>query len=173
MNEYLILVDENDVQCGKMEKHLVHQKGYLHRAFSVFVFNTKGELLLQQRADGKYHSAGLWTNTCCSHPRSGETLNEAVKRRLQEEMGLSCDTAFVFSFIYKTDFDNGLTEHEFDHVFVGTTDTLPLPNQEEVKNWKYMNIEDLTTDMTKNPHRYTEWFKICFPKLTEQHLQRA
>ena len=163
--ELLILVDENDQQWGKLEKELVHQLGLLHRAFSIFIFNSKGELLLQQRADSKYHSGGLWTNTCCSHPRFGEELNDAVNRRLNEEMGMKSKTKFAFSFVYKTNFENGLTEHEFDHVFFGVTDDLPNPEKSEVKNWKYMSLKLLENDLEQNQHHYTAWFKICFNKV--------
>ena len=161
-NEYLILVDENDQPQGKMEKLEVHQKGKLHRAFSVFLFNSKGELLLQQRAAEKYHSPGLWSNTCCSHPRYGEALEDAVDRRLKEELGIFTQTKLAFSFIYKIHFDNGLTEHELDHVFTGVTDDIPAPNPAEVKAWKYMSIEELQHDLKENPQLYTGWFKICF-----------
>lgn len=168
--EFLILVDEKDEQLGKSEKELVHQLGLLHRAFSIFIFNSKGELLLQQRADHKYHSGGLWTNTCCSHPRFGEELKDAVNRRLKEEMGMKSKTEFAFSFVYKANFENGLTEHEFDHVFFGTTDDLPKPEKSEVKNWKYMDIKLLKKDLKKNPHHYTAWLKICFTKVL-RHLE--
>jgi isopentenyl-diphosphate Delta-isomerase len=165
MNDYLILVDEKDKPWGKLEKLLVHQLGLLHRAFSVFIFNSKGELLLQQRADEKYHSGGLWTNTCCSHPRFGEEISWAIDRRLIEEMGMSCKTNFAFSFIYKTKFENGLTEHEFDHVYFGVTDDSPRPVKSEVKNYKYMSIESLEMDIMIHPENYTEWMKICLPQL--------
>lgn len=165
MNEYLILVDEKDKQWGRLEKLLVHQLGLLHRAFSVFIFNSKGELLLQQRADSKYHSGGLWTNTCCSHPRFGEEISWAIERRLKEEMGMSCKTDFAFSFIYETRFENSLTEHEFDHVYFGVTDDLPFPEKSEVKNYKYMNLENLEMDIIIHPENYTEWIKICLPQV--------
>ncbi|MES2560947.1 MAG: isopentenyl-diphosphate Delta-isomerase [Bacteroidota bacterium] len=165
MSEYLILVDENDTPLGKMEKLQVHQSGLLHRAFSVFIFNSKTELLLQQRADEKYHSAGLWTNTCCSHPRYGEGITQAIERRLMEEMGMNCKTTFLFSFVYRATFDNGLTEHEYDHVYMGISDDLPVPEKTEVKSWKYMNLVDLQTDTELHPERYTEWMKICLPEL--------
>ncbi|MEO8150270.1 MAG: isopentenyl-diphosphate Delta-isomerase [Bacteroidia bacterium] len=168
--EFLILVDEKDQQWGKLEKELVHQLGLLHRAFSIFIFNSKGELLLQQRADSKYHSGGLWTNTCCSHPRFGEDLSDAVNRRLIEEMGMKSKTEFAFSFVYKANFENGLTEHEFDHVFFGVTDDLPKPEKLEVKDWKYMNIKLLENDLEQNPHQYTAWLKICFNKVL-RHLE--
>jgi isopentenyl-diphosphate Delta-isomerase len=151
MNEYLVLVDENDKPYGKLEKMEVHQKGLLHRAFSVFIFNGSNQLLLQQRADSKYHSAGLWTNTCCSHPRFGEDLKDAVNRRLKE--------------VYKAAFENGLTEHEFDHVFVGNSDAEPITEASEVKNWRYISIPDLRNDIALHPEKYTEWLKICLPKL--------
>ncbi len=165
MNQSLILVDENDIQQGNGEKLLIHQLGLLHRAFSVFIFNTKGQLLLQQRSDNKYHSAGLWSNTCCSHPLSGEDITETIGRRLYEEMGMNCPTKFVFKFMYKVKFENGLTEHEYDHVYLGVTDELPIPEISEVKNWKYIYLNDLETDITEHPQLYTEWLKICLPRL--------
>lgn len=165
MSENVILVNEADVELGSMDKLLVHQLGLLHRAFSVFIFNTKGELLLQQRSDNKYHSAGLWSNTCCSHPRVNEPLAEAVERRLLEEMGMNCKTVPAFKFIYKANFKNGLTENEYDHVYFGITDDLPVPDSAEVKNWKYIKITSLQDDIAVNPHLYTEWIKICLPQV--------
>ncbi len=165
MNDYLILVDEKDKPWGKLEKQLVHELGLLHRAFSVFIFTSKGELLLQQRADEKYHSGGLWTNTCCSHPRFGEENTWAIERRLQEEMGMKCNTEFAFSFTYKTKFENGLTEHEYDHVYFGVTDDLPFPEKSEVQNWKYISLENLEQDILIHPEKYTEWMKICLPEV--------
>lgn len=167
MAEYLILIDEKDQFVGMMEKLLVHKLGLLHRAFSVFIFNTSGEILLQQRALDKYHSGGLWSNACCSHPRFEETIKDAVERRLWEEMKLQCNTDFAFSFIYKINFDNGLTEHEYDHVYVGITDDLPIINTAEVSNWKYMSMQGLQTDIEINPANYTEWIKLCMPKIIE------
>lgn len=164
----LILVDELDKPIGKMDKQRVHEQGLLHRAFSVFLFNGKGELLLQQRAAHKYHSAGLWSNTCCSHPRFGETLENAVPRRMEEEMGMRCDSKFVFSFVYRADFDNGLTEHEFDHVYFAISDAEPRINKEEVGDYKYMSMDDLEKDIERNPDRYTAWFRICLPRVREQ-----
>lgn len=169
MNEYLVLVDENDRQWGKLEKQLVHQLGLLHRAFSVFIFNTKGELLLQQRADEKYHSAGLWTNTCCSHPNFGEETADAVKRRLLEEMRLTCETKFVFSFTYKVKLENELTEYEYDHVYFGITNQFPVPDKLEVKRWKYISLKNLASDVQLNPEKYTEWLKICLPEIGEHY----
>lgn len=165
MAEYLILTDHKDQFVGMMEKHLVHKLGLLHRAFSIFIFNTRGEILLQQRAYDKYHSGGLWSNACCSHPRFEEEICNAVSRRLWEEMGIRTDTDFAFSFIYKTDFKNGLTEHEFDHVYFGITDEIPMPNKTEVNNWKYMKLSDLKYDIGQHPQKYSEWMKICLPKV--------
>ncbi len=165
MTEYLILTDENDHAIGMMEKLLVHKLGLLHRAFSIFIFNTRGEILLQQRAKDKYHSGGLWSNACCSHPRFEENISDAVERRLWEEMGIRADTNFAFSFIYKVTFDNGLTEHEYDHVYFGITDDTPVPNKTEVCNWKYMNLSELKYDIEKQPGNYSEWMKLCLPGL--------
>tara|TARA_B100000809_G_scaffold150237_1_gene147735 strand:+ start:6373 stop:6897 length:525 start_codon:yes stop_codon:yes gene_type:complete len=162
MEEQVILVDKNDNQVGLMPKMEAHEKGVLHRAFSVFTFNKKGELMLQQRAGHKYHSPLLWTNTCCSHQRNGETNLEAGKRRLQEEMGFTAELKEVFSFIYKAPFDNGLTEHELDHVLVGYFDDNPNINKEEVEDYKWMLLEDVKSDIDENPSIYTEWFKIIF-----------
>ncbi len=162
MKEQVILVDELDNPIGLMEKIEAHEKALLHRAFSVFVFNDKGELMLQQRAAEKYHSPLLWTNTCCSHQRDGETNLEAGKRRLQEEMGFTCELKEVFSFIYKAPFDNGLTEHELDHVMVGQFNDQPSINKEEVGAYKFMSLEDVKKDIENQPEIYTEWFKIIF-----------
>ena len=162
VEEQVILVDKNDNRIGLMPKMEAHEKALLHRAFSVFTFNDKGELLLQQRAADKYHSPLLWTNTCCSHQRNGETNLEAGKRRLQEEMGFTCELEEVFSFIYKAPFDNGLTEHELDHVMVGSYNENPIINKEEVESFKWMTLEAVKIDMENNPQIYTEWFKIIF-----------
>jgi len=162
--EQVILVDKNDQQIGLMPKMEAHEKAVLHRAFSVFVFNDEGKLLLQQRASEKYHSPLLWTNTCCSHQRDGETNLEAGKRRLQEEMGFVCDLEEVFSFIYKAPFDNGLTEHELDHVMVGYFNGTPKINKEEVEDFKWMTLQEVKVDMELNPNNYTAWFQIIFEK---------
>lgn len=162
--EKVILVNENDEQIGLMEKIEAHEKALLHRAFSVFVFNDKNELMIQQRAHSKYHSPGLWTNTCCSHQREGEGNIEAGKRRLQEEMGFTTPLKETISFIYKAPFDNGLTEHEYDHILIGYFEGEPNLNPEEVAAWKWMSLDDLKEDMAKNPDIYTEWFKIIFEK---------
>jgi isopentenyl-diphosphate Delta-isomerase len=160
--EYVILVDVNDQEIGKMEKQEAHEKGLLHRAFSVFVFNEKKELLLQQRALTKYHSAGLWTNTCCSHPRVGETIEQAAHRRLMEEMGFDCELSTKSSFIYKASFENGLTEHEFDHILVGVFNGEINFNPTEVKNFKWITLDELASDLRQNNQNYTAWFKIIF-----------
>ena len=162
MEELVVLVDEHDNQVGLMPKMEAHEKAVLHRAFSVFVFNDQGELMLQQRAATKYHSPLLWTNTCCSHQRDGETSLAAGKRRLQEEMGFVCDLTEVFQFVYKAPFDNGLTEHELDHVMIGTYNGEPNINPEEVASHKWMSLEDVKNDMEDNPQQYTAWFKIIF-----------
>lgn len=168
--EHVILVDPNDQEIGLMEKMEAHEKGLLHRAFSVFIFNDKNEFLLHQRADSKYHSGGLWTNTCCSHPKSGENIIDAGKRRLIEEMGFSAELKSVHSFIYKAKLDNNLTEHEYDHILIGHFNNKPEPNPLEVKNWKWMKYNEISTDLKNNPNNYTFWFKIAFAKLVEQNL---
>lgn len=162
MEEHVILVDEQDNQLGLMPKMEAHEKAVLHRAFSVFIFNSDGDLMLQQRAAHKYHSPLLWTNTCCSHQRDGESNIEAGKRRLLEEMGFSTELKEVFSFIYKASFDNGLTEHELDHVMVGYFDGVPEVNPEEVASFKWMSLEAIKEDIELHPNLYTAWFKIIF-----------
>ena len=162
--EQVILVNEQDQEIGLMSKMEAHEKAVLHRAFSVFIFNSKNELMLQQRASHKYHSPDLWTNTCCSHQRHGESNIEAGKRRLFEEMGFVTELEEKTSFIYKAPFDNGLTEHELDHIMVGYFDDAPYLNQEEVKDWKWMSLEAIKNDITINPCSYTAWFKIIFEK---------
>jgi isopentenyl-diphosphate delta-isomerase len=160
MQEYVILVDEHNNEIGLMEKLEAHQKALLHRAFSIFILNSKGELLLQQRALNKYHSGGLWTNTCCSHPRAKEQTIDAAHRRLKEEMGFDCELTEKFSFLYKTPFDNGLTEHELDFIFIGEFNGIPNINPQEVKDYAWMMIEDVLLDAKQFPNKYTEWFKI-------------
>jgi isopentenyl-diphosphate delta-isomerase len=162
--ELVILVNENDEQIGLMPKMEAHEKAVLHRAFSVFIFNDKNELLLQQRAAHKYHSPLLWTNTCCSHQRNGESNINAGKRRLKEEMGFECELKEVTSFIYKAPFDNGLTEHELDHILIGRYSENPDVNADEVANFKWMKLEDVKRDIAQNPAIYTAWFKIIFEK---------
>ncbi|SNR38206.1 isopentenyl-diphosphate Delta-isomerase [Lutibacter flavus] len=164
IEEQVILVNEKDEQIGLMPKMEAHEKAVLHRAFSVFVFNNKNQLMLQQRAADKYHSPLLWTNTCCSHQRNGETNIEAGKRRLQEEMGFVCELEEKTSFIYKAPFDNGLTEHELDHIMVGYYNGKPKINREEVESYKFMTVEEVKEDIDLKPEIYTEWFKIIFEK---------
>ena len=168
MND-VILVDERDKAIGTMEKLKAHKIGVLHRAFSIFLFNDNGELLLQKRNESKYHSGGLWTNTCCSHPKPGEILKEGALIRLDEEMGIEADIKFVFSFIYKAEFDNGLTENEFDHVFIGSFNDVPNINPDEVSDWKYMSLKSIKNEIDLSPEIYSEWFKIALPKI-EKHL---
>ena len=158
------LVNAEDKPSGSMEKLEAHEKGALHRAISVLIVNSKKEILLQRRALGKYHSPGLWTNTCCSHPYPGEDPNKAAKRRLQEEMGMSSELEFLFKFQYKCDFENGLIEHELDHVFVGQTDDTPHLNTDEAMAFKWMSIENLEQDMLSRPENYTFWFKWMIQK---------
>ena len=174
--EKVILVNENDEQIGLMPKMEAHEKAVLHRAFSVFVLNDKNQLMLQQRASHKYHSPLLWTNTCCSHQRENETNIEAGNRRLQEEMGFTTELKELFSFIYKAPFDNGLTEHELDHVMIGYYNEEPVINPDEVEDWKWLDMDKVRQDMEQNPENYTAWFKIIFDRfyhyLTPTPLQR-
>tara|TARA_B110000444_G_scaffold75513_1_gene71144 strand:- start:2348 stop:2875 length:528 start_codon:yes stop_codon:yes gene_type:complete len=166
-DEFVVLVDSFDVELGVMEKLEAHKEGgTLHRAFSVFVFNTAGELLLQKRALSKYHSGGLLTNTCCSHPKPGELVKEAALRRLNEEMGMMCELKEKFYFEYKAELENELTEWELDHVLVGITDILPEINTDEVDSYLYMSIGDIKAEILKQPEMFTEWFKICFERVT-------
>jgi isopentenyl-diphosphate delta-isomerase len=161
MTEHVILVDENNNELGVEEKIKAHKEGRLHRAFSIFVFNSKGELLIQQRAKTKYHSEMLWSNTVCSHPRPGETYDQAVHRRLMEEMGFDCGLKKLFCFIYNTGFHNGLIENEYDCVFIGKFDGEPKPNPEEIMDCKWVALEELKEDISKNPDRYSVWLKIA------------
>lgn len=160
--ELVVLVNENDEQIGLMPKLEAHEKALLHRAFSVFILNDKNQVMLQQRAADKYHSPLLWANTCCSHQREGETNIEAGNRRLQEEMGFNTQLKELFSFIYKAPFDNGLTEHELDHVMIGYYNQEPTINPDEVEAWKWMDIDEVRKDIQQNPDIYTAWFKIIF-----------
>lgn len=161
----VILVNEQDIAIGEMEKIEAHEKALLHRAFSIFIFNSNGDMLLHQRATTKYHSPGLWTNTCCSHPQPGEEIDAAAIKRLQEEMGFTTPLRRAFTFIYQAAFDNGLTEHELDHVFVGRYDGTVNPNPEEVNNYKHENINTVAAQIEQQPELFTEWFKIALPKL--------
>ena len=163
----VILVNENDEAIGSMEKIEAHQKAILHRAFSIFIFNEKGEMLLQQRASNKYHSPNLWTNACCSHPMPGEITIDAAHRRLVEEMGFDSHLDFAFSFIYKAEFDNGLFEHEFDHVFIGKFNGAIDTNPNEVKDFCFMSVQAIADSLQNHQHKYTAWFKIAFPLLVQ------
>lgn len=171
--ENVILVNEADEPIGLMPKMEAHEKAVLHRAFSVFIMNDKGQTMLQQRAKDKYHSPLLWTNTCCSHQRDGESNIEAGKRRLQEEMGFETELRELFSFIYKASFDNGLTEHEYDHVMMGNYNDVPTINPEEVEDWKWMYPCEIREDIAKNPEQYTAWFKIIFERFYDYLTQNA
>lgn len=161
----VVLVDENDNALGEMEKLIAHEQGQLHRAFSVFIFNDEGKILLQQRADHKYHGAGLWTNTCCSHPQWREEVAASASERLNYEMGLQCDLTWIYSFIYHAAVENNLIEHELDYVFVGYTNLDPTLNTDEAQDYKWMYIDEILLDIKNNPFRYTVWFKQAFPEL--------
>lgn len=167
MRDEVILVDINDLEIGVMEKIEAHEKALLHRAFSIFLFNSKGDMLLQQRAYTKYHSGGQWTNTCCSHPRPGELTLEAANRRLLEEMGIQTQLNKVFDFTYQAPFDNGLVEHEYDHVFVGEYEGIIEPNPEEVADFKFESLQKIEENIQSAPQDFTPWFKIAFPKVQE------
>ncbi|MDQ1284505.1 MAG: isopentenyl-diphosphate Delta-isomerase [Patescibacteria group bacterium] len=161
----IILVDESDKEIGTGEKMEVHRKGLLHRCFSIVIFNAKGEMLLQKRAAGKYHCGGLWTNACCSHPRPGEDIISAGKRRLREEMGIECELQETFQFTYRAEFENGLTEHEFDHVLLGKFDGKPHINPEEADDWRWVDVTKLKEEIAGNPEKFTPWFVIIVDKL--------
>ncbi|MBN2111982.1 isopentenyl-diphosphate Delta-isomerase [Candidatus Woesearchaeota archaeon] len=163
--EKVILVDKNDNETGAEEKIKAHKDGKLHRAFSIFIFNSKNEMLIHKRHRDKYHSGGLWTNACCSHPRPGEKTEDAAKRRLKEEMGISCGLRLLFKFIYKKKFSNGLTENELDYVFAGNCNTPPHPDKKEVEEWKWVSQEELKKNIKENPEKYTHWFKIAVERV--------
>lgn len=173
IEEQVILVNENNEELGTMPKMEAHEKAVLHRAFSVFLINDKGETMLQQRAAHKYHSPMLWTNTCCSHQRLGESNIEAGVRRLQEEMGVKTELKELFSFVYKAPFDNGLTEHELDHVMIGKYNDEPKINADEVNAWKWMSLDDIKDDMAEHPSNYTAWFRIIFDRFHTYVLNNA
>jgi isopentenyl-diphosphate delta-isomerase len=165
MQDLVVLVDTKDKETGIMDKLEAHQKGLLHRAFSVIIFNSSNQFLLQRRANDKYHSAGLWSNTCCSHPMPEETVLKASHRRLKEEMGLDTDSLKeIYNIIYKIDFENGLTEHELDHIIIGFTDDIPVLNKKEASDWKYISYTDLKKDISEDADRYTFWFRMIFEK---------
>lgn len=173
MRKEVILVDENDIEIGREEKMQAHIDGKLHRAFSIFIVNSKDEILLQKRAKNKYHSAGLWTNTCCSHPEPGEDLNEVIYKRLMEEMGFHCDLKWAFSYLYRAEFENGLTEHEFDHVYIGIFEGVPQPNASEVEDWRWINIEELRQNIKDNYHEYTYWFRQMYDQFYQNYRSRG
>ncbi len=173
MNTEVILVNENDESIGVMEKLEAHKKALLHRAFSIFIFNSKGEMLLHKRAANKYHSPGLWTNACCSHPQPGESTIDAAYTRLQFEMGIHAPLTKAFDFVYKASFDNGLTEHEFDHVFIGEYDGEIKPNPDEVEEYCYKSVDAIKESMQLSASKYTEWFKIAFVKMEEYLLNQS
>ncbi len=170
MKEFVVLVDENDRETGIMEKMQAHLEAHLHRAFSVFIFNKGGQLMLQQRALTKYHTPGLWTNTCCSHPRPGEKTTEAAHRRMKEEMGFDCDFEEAFGFVYKAAFENNLTEHEFDHVFIGTSEELPVINPEEVAAYRFATLDEIRKEMQQQPEKFTIWFRIAFDRVDQYFI---
>jgi isopentenyl-diphosphate delta-isomerase len=158
--EHVVLVNERDEEMGIMEKMEAHRTGTLHRAFSVLLFNSRGEMLLQKRAQTKYHSSGLWTNTCCSHPRPGETLEEAARRKLRQEMGIEAEPRFAFKFQYKAPLDNQLIEHEIDHVFIGQFDGEPVLNEHEAEDWKFVDLRALKQEINSEPDQFTPWFRL-------------
>lgn len=169
MIQKVVLVDEHDRAIGSAEKMAAHEEGLLHRAFSAFVINDRDELLLQKRASTKYHSPGLWTNTCCSHPAPGEELQPAAEKRLLEEMGFTCPLTWLFKFKYKASFENKLTEHEIDHVFLGSATANPNPDPEEVEDWRWENIHSLKDELKKNPHGYSFWLCYVFDRFYEHY----
>ncbi|MDR3559219.1 MAG: isopentenyl-diphosphate Delta-isomerase [Candidatus Pacebacteria bacterium] len=166
MSEEIILVDENDKQVGTGEKMDVHQKGLLHRCFSIVIFNSEGEMLLQKRATGKYHAGGLWTNACCSHPRPGKDIKNEAEERLFSEMGLRSDLCEIFSFVYRAEFENGLVEHEFDHVFQGKFDGEPRINPEEASGWRWVSVSDLKKEIEASSEKFTPWFRLIVKRMT-------
>ena len=172
MGQKVILVDKFDCEVGSAEKLKAHEDGLLHRAFSAFVVNDKDELLLQKRASSKYHSPGLWTNTCCSHPAPGEEIQLSAEKRLVEEMGFSCSLTWLFKFMYKASFENKLTEHEIDHVFLGRSNDSPIPNPDEVEDWRWVHIDDLKVDLKKNPHQYTFWLCHIYDRFYDSYVAR-
>ena len=167
MKEKVILIDENDKEIGEEEKIKAHQEGKLHRAFSIFIFNSQGKMLLQKRAQDKYHSGGLWSNACDGHPRPGEDIEKAAHRRLKEEMGFDCKLKKIFKFKYKAELENGLVEHEIDHVFWGTYNENPKPNPKEIETFKWVDLKSLLKDVSSHSEKYAFWFKAALPKVVE------
>lgn len=169
----VILVDEEDRALGTSEKMMAHRQGWLHRAFSVFVYDVRGRMLIHRRAADKYHAGGLWSNACCSHPMPDESLPDAVNRRLEFEMGLNLETSKIFETKYRLHLDNGMIEHEYDHVYIGTCASDPIPNPEEVAEWAYMATDELLRDVRRNPQRYTPWFRLLLPRVLETGAPQA
>jgi isopentenyl-diphosphate delta-isomerase len=164
MEDRVVLVDENDAEVGTLEKQRAHTEGRLHRALSVFVVNSRGEMLLQRRAPAKYHSGGLWTNACCSHPRPGEPVHQAARRRLREEMGIDCALESAFEFTYRAPVGAGLVEHEYDHVFLARYDGDPRPAADEVDGWRWAPVAELEDELARAPERFTPWFRLVFSR---------
>ena len=170
MAEYVTLVDADDRVVGRAEKLRAHRDAMLHRACSVVLFNSRGDILLQQRNPAKYHSGGLWSNTCCTHPRPNESAADAASRRLVEEMGISCDLAHLFEFVYRAELDGGLVEYEYDHVFAGRFEEDPEPNDREVSAWRWLTIDEIARDLKRRPLSYTCWFPLLFERLGRRDL---
>lgn len=166
MEDQVILVDESDNEIGAEGKMAAHRSGKLHRAISVFVFDSRNRLMLQRRATTKYHSSGLWSNTCCGHPRPGEGNIGVANRRLREEMGIECELSKAFCFVYRVPFENGLIEHEYDHVFFGQYDGIPAPNRDEVDDWRWIDMAKLSVDMKQNPGAYSSWLAVCLDRVS-------
>lgn len=169
MADHVVLVDQMDRELGTMEKLQAHKEGRLHRAFSIFIFNSAGEMLIHQRAKNKYHTGMLWSNACCSHPLPGEEITSALRRKLAQEMGFACDLSHAFSFTYRAELDNGLTEYELDHVYTGYFDGNPNPNPDEVCDWRFIGMNELKQDVLKRPTAYTPWFRMLLDRVTD-HL---
>ncbi|MCA1763168.1 MAG: isopentenyl-diphosphate Delta-isomerase [Cryomorphaceae bacterium] len=165
MNNHVILVDSNDNKIGVMEKIEAHRKGLLHRAFSVFLFNEEGEMLIHKRADVKYHCGGLWTNACCSHPQDEQSIEENIQQKLMQEMGITCPVEKAFDFVYRSELENGLTEYEYDHVYIGTFCDAPNPNPDEVSDWKYVSLGQIQRDLENSPEIFTPWFQLLYSPL--------
>lgn len=165
--QQVILVNENDEALGQMEKMEAHRKGLLHRAFSIFIFDSRGRMLLQQRAPGKYHGGLLWTNACCSHPQPGETVQQAADRRLEEELGIRMEMEKIFSFTYRENVENGLVEHEYDHVFAGEYNGMIHPNPHEVSDYRFEEMHQIRSELEQQPEKFTSWFRLAFPRVEE------